>query len=263
VNGSEERPSLARRARRVVLPALLLAALVGAWQVAAANGAISDALSLEPYLVPSPAEVGSALWENRGLLWDNAWVTLQEILLGVALGLAVGVGLAVPMRFSTVLRDAVLPLAVVTQAIPIVAIGPILVVWFNYGIFPKVVLVALACFFPVLVNTLDGLRSVDPEAMKMMRTLDGSGWAIFRRIEAPTALPQFFSGAKVAVAIAPIVALFAELVGSGSGLMHQIQTDSANLEIARLFAAVVILAAIGVLLVGLTALAERRVVRWR
>jgi ABC-type nitrate/sulfonate/bicarbonate transport system permease component len=250
-------------ARRILLPALLLAALIGAWQIAAANGAIAEALSLEPFLVPSPAEVGSALWENRGLLWENAWVTLREILLGLGFGVLAGVLLALPMRFSALLRDAFFPLAVATQAIPIVAIGPILVVWFGYGIGPKVIIVGLAVFFPVLVNTLDGLRSVDPEAVKMMRTLDASRWAIFRRVEAPTALPSFFSGLKVGAAIAPIVALFAELVGSSSGLMHQIQTDNANLEIARVFAAVVILMVIGVLLVGLTALAERLVVRWR
>jgi putative hydroxymethylpyrimidine transport system permease protein len=252
-----------RLARRILLPALLLAALIGAWQIAAANGAIAEALSLEPFLVPSPAEVGSALWENRGLLWENAWVTLREILLGLGFGVLAGVLLALPMRFSALLRDAFFPLSVATQAIPIVAIGPILVVWFGYGIGPKVIIVGLAVFFPVLVNTLDGLRSVDPEAVKMMRTLDASRWAIFRRVEAPTALPSFFSGLKVGAAIAPIVALFAELVGSSSGLMHQIQTDNANLEIARVFAAVVILMVIGVLLVGLTALAERLVVRWR
>jgi len=252
-----------RRARRVLLPMLLLAALIGAWQVAAANGAIAEALSLEPFLVPSPAEVGSALWENRGLLWENTWVTLREILLGLAAGVLAGVLLALPMRFSTLLRDAAYPLAVAAQAIPIVAIGPILVVWFGFGIVPKIVIVALAIFFPVLVSTLDGLRSVDPEAVKMMRTLDGSRWAIFRRVEVPTALPSFFSGLKIAAAIAPIVALFAELIGSSSGLGRQIQSDNANLEIPRMFAAVVILMLIGVVLFGLTALAQRLVVRWR
>jgi ABC-type nitrate/sulfonate/bicarbonate transport system permease component len=252
-----------RLARRILLPLLLLAALIGAWQIAAANGAIAEALSLEPFLVPSPAEVGSALWENRGLLWENTWVTLREILLGLGFGVLAGVLLALPMRFSALLRDAFFPLSVAAQAVPVVAIGPILLVWFGFGIWPKVIVVALSVFFPVLVSTLDGLRSVDPEAVKMMRTLDGSRWAIFRRVEAPTALPSFFSGLKIAAAIAPIVALFAELVGSSSGLMHQITTDNANLEVARVFAAVVILAVIGVVLFGLAALAERLVVRWR
>lgn len=252
-----------RAARRVLLPLLLLAALIGAWQIAAANGAIADGLNLEPFLVPSPAEVGSALWENRGLLWENTWVTLREILLGLAAGIVAGVLLAVPMRFSALLRDTFFPLAIAAQAIPIVAVGPILVVWFGFGIWPKVILVGLATFFPILVTTLDGLRSVDAETVKMMRTLDASRRAIFRRVEAPTALPSFFSGLKVAAAIAPIVALFAELVGSDSGLMHEIVTDNANLEIARVFAATVVLMAIGLLLFAFFTLAERLVVRWR
>lgn len=251
------------RVRRLLLPALLLAALIGAWQVAAANGTIATALHLEPDLVPSPAEVGSALWENRTLLWENTWVTLREILFGLAVGVFAGLALAVAMRFSTLLRDTAFPLAVASQAVPLAAMGPILVIWFGFGIGPKVLIVALAVFFPILISTLDGLRSVDPEAVKMMRTLDASRWAIFRRVEAPTALPSFFSGAKIAVAIAPIVALFAELVGSSAGLMHEIVQDNAQFETARVFAAVVILAVIGVLLVGVTALAERLVLRWR
>jgi ABC-type nitrate/sulfonate/bicarbonate transport system permease component len=253
--------------RRVVLgwilPVLVIAALIGLWQIAASTGAIAEALNLEPFLVPSPAEVGDALWSNRSVLWENTWVTLREILVGLGCGVLAGILLALPMRFSAVLRDAFFPLAVAAQSVPIVAIGPILLVWLGFGIWPKVILVGLATFFPILVNTLDGLRSVDPEAVKMMRTLDASSWVIFRRVEAPTALPSFFSGLKIAAAIAPIVALFAELVGSNSGLMHQIVTDNANLDAARVFAAAAVLMAIGVVLFVLATLAERLVVRWR
>ncbi len=253
--------------RRVVfgwiLPVLVIAALIGLWQIAASSGAIAEALNLEPFLVPSPAEVGQALWENRTVLWENTWVTLREILIGLVAGVLAGIALAVAMRFSRLLRDAVFPLSVAVQAVPVVVIAPILVVWFGFGIWVKVIVVALACFFPILVNTLDGLRSVDPEAVKMMRTLDASRAAIFSRVEAPTALPYFFSGAKIAVAVAPIVALFAELAGSNAGLMRLIVQDNANLEIADMFAAATILAVIGVLLVGLTALAQRLVVTWR
>jgi len=252
-----------RTALRIILPAALIAALIGLWQIAASAGWIADALNLEPFLVPSPAEVGDALWSSRSLLLENAWVTLREILVGLAAGVIVGIALSVVMRFSTLLRDAFYPLTVALQAVPIVVIAPILVIWFGYGMWPKVIVVALAVFFPITVTTLDGLRSVDPEAVKMMRTLDASRWAIFRRVEAPTALPSFFSGAKVAVAVAPIVALFAELAGSNSGLMRLIIEDNNNFQEARVFAAAVILALIGVLLVGLTALAQRLVVTWR
>ena len=252
-----------RTVRRVVLPAALIAVLIGAWQIAASTGAIADTLNLEPTLVPSPAEVGNALWQNRSVLWENSWVTLREILLGIAAGVLAGIALAVAMRFSDLLRDAVFPLTVALQAVPVVVLAPILVIWFNYGIWPKVIIVAIACFFPIVVSTLDGLRSVDPEAAKMMRTLDASRWAIFRRVEAPTALPSFFSGAKIAVAIAPVVALFAELAGANSGLMLLITQANNSFREALVFAAVTVLAVIGVLLVGLTALAQRLVVHWR
>jgi putative hydroxymethylpyrimidine transport system permease protein len=253
----------ARTVLRVVLPAAVIAALIGGWQLAASTGWLAEELGLEPFLVPSPAEVGDALWNSRSLLWENTWVTLREIALGIAFGTLSGLALAVAMRFSRLLRDAVYPLAVASQAIPIVVIAPILVIWFNYGIWPKVIVVAFGVFFPITVTTLDGLRSVDPETVKMMRTLDASRWGIFRRVEAPTALPFIFTGAKVAVAIAPIVALFAELAGANSGLMLLITQANNNFREDLVFAAATVLAVIGVLLVGLTALAQRLVVTWR
>ena len=249
--------------RRWALPALLLAALVAAWQIAASTGFLADVLGLEDFLVPSPAEIASSLWENRSLLAENAWVTLREIVLGLGCALAVGVGFAVAMHLSGVLRDAAYPLIVASQTVPVVVVAPILLVWLGYGIWPKVVVVALICFFPVTINVLDGLRSADPEAVKLMRTLDGSRWQVFRRVEAPGALPSFFTGAKIAVVVAPICAVFGEWVGSSSGLGHLILTDNAQLEVAREFAAVIVLSAMALVLIGLVTLVERRVVAWR
>jgi NitT/TauT family transport system permease protein/putative hydroxymethylpyrimidine transport system permease protein len=249
--------------RRWGLPLALLAALIGAWQVAATTGAIADALRLEDFLVPAPSEIAASLWENRSLLADNAWVTLREVLLGFACALAAGLSFAVALHLSETLRRAAYPLLVASQTIPIIVIAPILVVWFGYGIGPKLAIVALICFFPIAVNTLDGLRSVDPDAIKMMRTLDASRRQIFTRVEAPTALPYAFSGAKIAVAVAVIGAVFGEWAGSDSGLGHLMLQDNAQLETARLFAAVVVLSAIAIALFGLLALAERRIVTWR
>jgi putative hydroxymethylpyrimidine transport system permease protein len=249
--------------RRWALPALLLAALIGAWQVAAASGAIAAALHLERFLVPSPAEVASSLWQNRGLLAENAWVTLREVLFGFACALAAGLGFAGVLHLSATLRRAAYPLIVASQTIPIVAVAPILIVWFGYGIGPKLAVVALLCFFPITVNTLDGLRSVDPEAIKLMRTLDASRWQTFRRLEAPTALPFAFSGARIAVAVAFIGAVFGEWVSADSGLGFLIQQDNGQLETARMFAEVTILAAIAIAMFGLLALVERRVITWR
>lgn len=251
------------RLRRVVLPALLLAALVGLWQVAASTGWLKDALNLQSFLVPSPLEVAESLWNNRTLLLENAWVTLREMLFGILAAIVVGVGFAVIMHRWRVMRDAAYPLIVASQTIPVVVISPILVTWFGYGITPKVVIIALVCFFPLTINALDGLRAVEPEAVKMMRSLGASRGQLFRRVEAPTALPHVFTGAKIAVVIAPIGAVFAEWAGSSAGLGHLIQSDTANFEVARQFATVAVLSAMALALMGLTVLAERRVIRWR
>ncbi len=249
--------------KRWALPALVIAALIGLWQVAASTGALASVLNVESFLAPSPAEIASALWENRSLLAENAWVTMQEILLGFLCGLAIGLGFAFLLRPFEMLRLSLYPLIVGSQAFPILVFAPILIVWFGFGIGPKLAVVALVCFFPIAVATADGLRSVDPEATKMMRTLDASRSQLLWRLEAPTALPFTFSGAKIAVTFAPIAAIFGEWVGANSGLGVLIREDSARLATDRMFAAAFLLAAIALGLYGLVALAERRIVTWR
>jgi putative hydroxymethylpyrimidine transport system permease protein len=237
-------------------PTALLALMVGAWQALAKLGHV------ENYLLPAPSEVASALWRDRDLLAPDAWVTAREVLLGFALALAIGVAIALVLHLSPVLRRAVYPLVVASQAIPVVVIAPILVIWFGFGLTPKLIVIALICFFPVVVNTLDGLQSVDRDQVKMMRTLGASRLDLLRRLELPSSLPFLFSGAKVAVAVAVIGAVFGELVGSDAGLGHAIQVGTAQLETARVFAAVLILSVMAIALFGLVALIERRAVPW-
>jgi putative hydroxymethylpyrimidine transport system permease protein len=252
-----------RAISRWALPALIVAVLLGAWQLAARWHLIANALSLEPFLVPAPSDVAKALWEDRSLLADDGWVTLKEVLLGFGCALAVGLAFAVLLHLSETLRRAFYPLIVASQTVPIIVVAPILVVWFGFGIGPKLAIIALICFFPITVNTLDGLRSVDPDTVKMMRTLDASRWQVFRRVEAPTALPYAFSGAKIAVAVAVIGAVFGEWAGSDSGLGHLMLQASAQLLTARLFAAVVVLSAFAIALFAALSLLERKVVTWR
>jgi putative hydroxymethylpyrimidine transport system permease protein len=249
--------------KRWLLPYLVLAALVGAWQIAASTGAIAEALHIESFLVPSPAEIAESLWQNRSLLAENAWVTLREVLFGFGCALVAGLSFAVAMHLFETLRLAFQPLVVASQTIPIFVIAPILVIWFGFGIGPTLAIIALICFFPITVNTLDGLGSVDGEATKMMRTLDASRRQILWRVEVPTALPYAFSGAKIAVAVAVIGAVFGELAASSAGLGRLIFQDMAQLQTARAFAAVVVLSAIAIGFFGLLALAERRVITWR
>ena len=245
-----------RRVRDWAPAVALLAIAVAGWELAAQAGWVED------YLLPAPSEVARALVEDRALLLDDAWVTGQEVLLGFALALVAGVTIAVGLHLSSLARRAVYPLVVASQAVPVIVIAPILVIWFGFGMTPKLIVVALICFFPITVNTLDGLRAVEPAHVKMMRTLGAGRWALLRRLELPAALPYLFSGAKVAVAVAVIGAVFGELVGSDAGLGHVIQVGMAQLLTARVFAAVLLLSAMAIALFGLVSLAERRAVPW-
>jgi putative hydroxymethylpyrimidine transport system permease protein len=248
--------------RRWLPPIAIVVILLGLWQLAASLDVLANALHIEPFLVPAPGDIAESLWTDRSLLADNGWVTLQEVLAGFAVSVVAGAGFALILHVSPTLRRAFYPLLVASQTVPIVVVAPILVVWLGFGIGPKLAIIALICFFPITVNTLDGLSSTDPDLTKMMRTLDASRLRTLRGVEAPTALPYFFSGAKIAVAVAVIGAVFGEWAGSSSGLGHLIQQASAQLQTARTFAAVVVLSALAIALFGLLALLERRVAWW-
>jgi putative hydroxymethylpyrimidine transport system permease protein len=251
---------------KVLLPLGVVAALLGLWELLAQTGALADILgireSVSDVIVPAPSDVATSLWEDRSLLADNAWVTLAEVLLGFAIAVIVGAGFAIALHLSETLRRAFYPLLVASQTIPIVAIAPILVLWLGYGIGPKLFVVALICFFPITVSTLDGLRSVDPAAIRMMRTLHADRGAVLRRLELPAALPQFFSGARVAVAIAAIGAVLGELVGANEGLGYLITQAQGSLLTARVFAAVVVLSTIAIALFAVVSLLERTLAPW-
>ena len=251
-----------RRLVDVLLPAAVLVALVGAWQLAADSGALADVLGLDSFLVPSPSEIATSLWEDRELLAENAWVTLREVLAGFALAVVLGSLIAAVLHLSPLLRRAFYPLVVASQTIPIIVIAPILVVWFGFGIGPKVAMVALICFFPIVVNALDGLATAPDEQRKLMRSLGAGRMRTFTTLEVPNALPYLFSGAKIAVAVAVIGAVFGEWAGADSGLGHLMLLDNAQLEVPRLFAAVFVLSVMAVALFALIALAERRLVWW-
>jgi putative hydroxymethylpyrimidine transport system permease protein len=237
-------------------PIALLAFGAGAWEIAARLGAV------ENYLLPAPSEVARALVDDRDLLLSDTWVTAQEVLLGFAIAVALGLAIAVLLHLSPLLRRAVYPLVVASQAVPVIVIAPILVIWFGFGMAPKLIVIALICFFPIVVNTIDGLRSVDPDQVKMLRTLNASRSDVFRHLELPASLPYLFSGAKVAVAVAVIGAVFGELVGSDAGLGHAIQIGTAQLLTARVFAAVLILSVMAIGLFALVAALERLAVPW-
>ena len=240
----------------IILPALIVIALLAIWEGYARSGAVDD------FILPGPTEVAQALVDDRALLWDNFWVTATEVGVGILVALLAGALLAIAIHLSPVLRRALYPLLVGSQAVPIAIVAPLLVVWFGFGIVPKLGIIALVCFFPVVVTTLDALASVDPEQRKLLRTLDATRWQEFRLVEAPAALPGALSGGKIAVALAVIGAVFAEYAGSSEGLGNVILQATPQLETARAYAAVALLSAFAVLLFYLLAMAERLLVPW-
>lgn len=241
----------------MIAPLLTIAALLGAWELYVDLGGVDD------LLLASPSQIATALFEDRGLLLDNLGVTATEVGLGILLSLVLGLALAVAIHLSPPLRRALYPLMVGSQAVPIVIVAPLLVYWLGFGILPKLAIIALVCFFPVVVTTVSGLQSVDPELRKLMRTLDATRWQAFRLAELPAALPAALAGTRIAVAIAVIGAVFAEYSGSTKGLGNLLLKSGPSLQTARGYAAVVILAAFAVALFYALGLAERRLLAHR
>jgi putative hydroxymethylpyrimidine transport system permease protein len=240
----------------MIAPLVLLAMFLGAWEL---YTRVSD---VDAFILPAPHEIAQSLYDDRSLLLSNLSVTAQEVGLGVLLALLIGGLLAFALHLWAPLRRAAYPLLVSSQAVPFVILAPLLVFWFGFSVFAKLAIVVIVCFFPVVVTTLDALRSVDPELVKLMRTFDASRWQTLRMVEAPAALPAALSGAKIAVAVAVIGAVFAEYTGSEKGLGHLLLTSTPQLETARAYAATAVLALFAVALFSALGLAQRVLVPW-
>jgi putative hydroxymethylpyrimidine transport system permease protein len=235
---------------------LVLALVLGVWELYVDLGG-ADSL-----ILPAPHAVAQSLYDDRSLLWSNFLVTAQEVVLGILVAAAAGLALAVAIHLSATLRRALYPLVVASQTIPIPMIAPVLVLWLGFGIFPKLVVIALVSFFSIVVTTLAGFAGVDPDLLKLMRTFDATRLQTFRRVELPAALPSVFTGAKIAVAVAVIGAVFAEWAGASSGLGYLFEQSIPQLLTARAYATVVILSAFAIALFGLLTLAERLALPW-
>ena len=237
-------------------PLMLLAVLIGAWEL------YVDLGGADPLVLPPPHAVARALYADRSLLWSNFLVTAQEVLLGIVVAALGALALAIAIHFSRTLRGAVYPLLVASQALPIPMVAPVLVLWLGFGILPKLGVIALVSFFPIVVTTLAGLAAVDPELLKLMQTFDAPRLRTFRHVELPSALPGLLTGAKIAVVVAVIGAYLAELAGSSSGLGYLFQQSEAQLLMPRAYAAVLILSAFAIALFALLTVAERLIVPW-
>jgi putative hydroxymethylpyrimidine transport system permease protein len=251
------RAAAAASVRRALPAAGILVAIALIWE------AVSHWFGVPDYVLPSLDRIwrtGVSSWS--GTLASATWVTTKEVLLGFLLAVVVALALAFALHSSRTLRNAVYPLLIGSQAVPIVVIAPVLAIIFGYTITPKLIVVALICFFPIVVNTIDGLASVDPDLLKVMRTLDGNRWATLRRVEAPAALPSMFSGLRIAATYAPIGAVFGEYAGSQNGLGYVMIQAIPQLETDLVFAAIFILTFEAILLFIAVSVLERITCPW-
>jgi putative hydroxymethylpyrimidine transport system permease protein len=238
-------------------PAIVLVALgIGLWEL------LIRVLDVPEFLWPSPSLIVATLRDQASLLGEHSWVTLQEVLLGFLIALVAGLVIGIALHLSGTLRRAVLPILITSQSIPTVVLAPVLVLVMGFNIGPKLAVIALFCFFPIAVNTIDGLASVDREYIRMMQTLDASRVGIFRRIEFPSALPAIFTGTRIGATYAAIGAVFGEWAGSDAGLGWLMLQAKGRLDTPLVFAAVAIITAMAISLFLLVALIERLTIPW-
>ena len=233
-------------------PAVIaILAIIGLWWTVCAAGWVPR------YMLPSPPDVVQALISDWSLLWDNAKVTLQEALYGLGIGILIGFVFAVLMDMFDALYRALYPVMVISQTIPTVAIAPLLVLWFGYEMKPKIILVVIASFFPIAVGLLDGFKSADPDSINLLRSMGAGKWKIFRYLKAPTALPSFFSGLRIATAYSVVTAVISEWLGGFSGLGVYMTRVKKAYAFDKMFAVIILISIVSLLLMALVSILER------
>ncbi len=238
-------------------PLLLGTGMIGLWEI------YVRVAGIDPLLLPPPSAVALYLIKNAGTFVNNGAATLSELLLGFACGVIIGLSLGILMQAWSWFREAAYPWLVATQMVPIPAVAPILVLWFGFTIVPKAATVALMSFFPVAVNTVDGLSAVNPELIRLLRTFGAGPWQMMSKVALPSALPRIFSGLRVAMALSVVGAVVGEWVGSTRGLGYLMLHFENRGETAGLFATVTVLTVMGIILFFLVGWVEQTVISWR
>jgi NitT/TauT family transport system permease protein len=246
------------RTRRDQIAALgypigMMAALVLVWEVAA------RLLSIPPFLLPAPSVIAQSMDANAAVLIKNSVGTTLEIVLGFALSVAIGVPLALAIFVWKPFARAVYPLLVSSQAVPKVAVAPLFLVWFGFGLLPKVLIAFLIAFFPIVINTAMGLHAIEREKIYLAQSMGLGAWATFWKIQLPNALPSIFAGMKISITLAVVGAVVGEFVGGQGGLGYLLLIANGNMDTALLFAGIVALTVLGVVLFALIGLVERLV----
>lgn len=242
--------------RQYAPPLVLILLLFIAWQVG------TWLMQVPKWLLPSPWQIIVAGLEALDLLGPHTWQTLKETWLGLGLSLVVGLGLALVIDLSALLRRTLYPLLVASQTVPILALAPLLIIWFGYGILPKVIVVALVCFFPIVVSTADGLRASEPDLIALLRAMGANRRQIFFKVRLPGALPSFFSGLKIAITYSVVGAVIGEWVGASRGLGIFMIRSSKNFLTDRVFAAIAVTSLLSITMFVAVVVLERALLPW-
>jgi len=233
-----------------------LAILLAGWEL------VCRLFAIPPFILPPPTSVFLAMWQLREQLGGlHLWVTLQEVLIGLACSMITGIGLGVAMSFSRTLERLVYPYIVISQTIPIIALSPIFILWFGYDLTGKIAVTILFTFFPIVVSCYDGLRAANPAMLDLLRTMGASSWQSFIKVQIPSGLPHLFSGLKVAATYSVAGATIGEWLGASAGLGYFGRRASGNFQAPALFASVILLSLLGILLFWLVCMAEKRIVK--
>ncbi|TYP77711.1 ABC-type nitrate/sulfonate/bicarbonate transport system permease component [Paenibacillus methanolicus] len=246
-----------RSFRKIIPPAACLLGFLALWQAAVSLFAI------EAWILPSPLAIFQEMAAEWPRLMGHAAATVRLTLLGFAAGTAAGLGLAALLHLIPGARAGLYPLLVLTQNVPVIVLGDLLVIWFGFGVLPKLILLILVCFFPVSVSMLSGLQQADPKLIHYMRMIGADKRQLFWKLELPGALSHLFSGLKIAASYCVIGAIYAEALGSNEGLGFYIRLSSNGWETSRVFAGILIIVLFSLLLFGVIALIERYSIRWK
>ena len=248
--------SLVRASLRWVISLGIIAGLVLLWQ------GVVVFYDIPHWKLPAPWEVAKELWHSKGLLASHTWVTVQEMLLGLLAALATGLVLATIINMSRTLGRVVYPVIIAAETFPIIIMAPLLLIWVGYGIEHKIIVVALIAFFPVVINTADGLRSTDPDLLNLMRTMGANRWQLFTKVQIPNALPFMFSGFKLAATVSVIGAVIGEWVGSSEGLGYLAMVSKGKFLFDRVYAVTFLFSLLGMSMFVLVGLLERALLPW-
>jgi ABC-type nitrate/sulfonate/bicarbonate transport system permease component len=241
---------------RIGPAAIAILAVLLAWQLYA------DLSGISPTTLPSPLRVAGQAWANRQALWSNTLPTVRATLLGFACSLTAAFVLSILMDFSTTLRRALFPVFIISQTLPLVAIAPLVVLWFGFGLAPKIMLVALVTFFPMLVALVQGYESTEKEIALLLRSMGAKRWRSFWLARLPSALPFFFAGLRISITYAVVAAIFAEYAGAARGLGIYILNAKNNFRPDLVLAAVGMSATLTLFLFGATVLIQRLTMPW-